>query len=152
MDTIIKKMNFKDQKTILALNAPIEFEENLTLMQKIATIDRKILKAKKYEFLIAFVKTQKQLDDITNKIQSFTYDDTLVWFAYPKLSSKKYKSEINRDQGWQALGDIGYEGVRMVAIDEDWSALRFKKANRIKKLTRSSKLAMSKEGKSRVSK
>jgi hypothetical protein len=30
--------------------------------------------------------------------------DAVVWFAYPKRSSKKYKSGINRDNGWQILG------------------------------------------------
>jgi hypothetical protein len=71
-------------------------------------------------------------------------DDEVIWLAYPKLSSKKYTCEFNRDTGWQALGDIGFEGVRMVAIDEDWSALRFRRAENIKTIIRS--FAMSKKG------
>jgi len=34
------------------------------------------------------------------------------------------------------LADDGYEPVRQVAIDEDWSALRFRKVEQIKKMTR----------------
>lgn len=78
-------------------------------------------------------------------MKQFYKNDEVVWLAYPKLSSKKYTCEFNRDTGWQALGDIGFEGVRMVAIDEDWSALRFRKAENIKTMTRS--FAMSKKGK-----
>jgi len=45
---------------------------------------------------------------------------------------KKYTCDISRDNGWQALGELGFEGVRMVAIDEDWSAVRFRRAEYIK--------------------
>lgn len=62
--------------------------------------------------------------------------DAIVWFAYPKGSSKKYKSQINRDNGWNVLGREGFEPVRMVAIDEDWSAVRFRRAGFIKNMTR----------------
>jgi len=59
---------------------------------------------------------------------------------------KLFKSPA-RDDGWQVLGDIGYEGVRMVAIDEDWSALRLRKTSYIKILKHNPKRAISREGK-----
>jgi hypothetical protein len=59
----------------------------------------------------------------------------VVWFAYPKQSSKKYVSEIDRDHGWAKLGAAGFEPVRMVAIDEDWSAVRFRRVDYIKTLS-----------------
>jgi len=70
-----------------------------------------------------------------------------LWFAYPKGSSKRYKCEFNRDNGWAVLGSLGFEGVRMVAIDEDWSALRFRRVEYVKNMTRS--FALSEEGKAR---
>ncbi|MEO8473318.1 MAG: hypothetical protein ABI477_14050, partial [Chryseolinea sp.] len=50
--------------------------------------------------------------------------------------------------GWAVLGKLGFEPVRMVAIDEDWSALRFRKTSHIKTMTRSS--AISDAGKKRI--
>ena len=76
--------------------------------------------------------------------------DGMVWFAYPKGTSKKYKSEINRDNGWQILGELGFEGVRGVAIDEDWSALRFRRVEFIKAMNRDKKRAMITQGKARL--
>ncbi|HNM27658.1 MAG TPA: hypothetical protein PKL15_19570, partial [Saprospiraceae bacterium] len=70
--------------------------------------------------------------------------------AYPKGSSKTYRCEFNRDNGWQALGEVGYEPVRQVAIDEDWSALRFRRVEFIKTMTRS--FAMSEKGKQKTGK
>ena len=70
------------------------------------------------------------------------------WFAYPKGTSKKFKCEFNRDNGWKELGVLGFEPVRAVAIDEDWTALRFRRAENIKKMTRN--MAITEEGKRRV--
>ena len=75
-----------------------------------------------------------------------------MWFAYPKGSSKRYRCGINRDTGWAALGKAGFEGVRMVAIDEDWSAVRFRRAEFIKTMTRDKRWAMSKAGRKKASK
>jgi hypothetical protein len=35
--------------------------------------------------------------------------------------------EFNRDKGWGVLARSGFDCVRQVAIDEDWSALRFRR-------------------------
>ena len=47
--------------------------------------------------------------------------------AYPKKTSKKYSATVSRDEGWGPLGENGYETVRLIALDEDWSILRFRK-------------------------
>ena len=52
--------------------------------------------------------------------------DALLWMVYPKASSRRLCCEFNRDTGWQALRDAGYDTVHQVAVDEDWSALRFR--------------------------
>lgn len=77
----------------------------------------------------------------------------MVWFAYPKGTSKKYKSEINRDKGWLVMGEAGFEPVRMVAIDEDWSALRFRRTEFIRDdETRAKEYRMTAQGKARAMK
>ena len=72
--------------------------------------------------------------------------DAIVWFAYPKRSSKKYRSQIDRDNGWNILGREGFEPVRMVAIDEDLSAIRFRRATFIKSMTRPKEYRLSERG------
>ena len=56
----------------------------------------------------------------------------MVWFAYPKGTSKRYTCDFNRDTGWQVIRDAGFDSVRQVAIDEDWSAMRFRRVEYIK--------------------
>ena len=74
----------------------------------------------------------------------------VLWFAYPKKSSKLYRSDINRDAGWDVLGKFGFEPVRQIALNEHWSALRFRVVAEIKNLTRRTFMAISEEAKKRL--
>ncbi|MBT1702603.1 hypothetical protein [Chryseosolibacter indicus] len=148
MNAIFKKLNFKDQKQIFILNAPESFMPPLKEMESDTEIKVSLKPAETIEFVLAFVTKQNEVDMLAEKIARQISVDGIVWFAYPKGTSKKYKCEFNRDTGWTELGKHGFEGVRMVAIDEDWSALRFRKAEHIKKMTRS--FAMSEQGKKKT--
>lgn len=76
----------------------------------------------------------------------------MVWFVYPKGTSKKYKNKINRDSGWEIMGKVGFERVRLAAIDEDWSALRFRRVEYIKTMQRRESIAQTKDGKAKTKK
>lgn len=49
----------------------------------------------------------------------------ILWVAYPKSSSKR-KFDINRDSLGPVVQAHGWRPVRQVAIDDLWSALRFR--------------------------
>jgi len=50
---------------------------------------------------------------------------SLMWVAYPKGTSK-VKTDVNRDTLRGVFEALGWDTVRAVAIDETWSALRFR--------------------------
>lgn len=135
MATVFEKLNLKDHKQIMVLDAPRSFEGELTALEGVEII-RDLKKAKQVTFSLAFVTTAEQVDALAPAIARKAEGDAIVWFAYPKGASKKYKSQIDRDHGWNVLGQEGFEPVRMVAIDEDWSAKRFRRASFIKNMTR----------------
>ena len=146
MASVFGKLNLKDQKQIVVINAPESFEPELKALKGVEII-RDLKKAKAVQFSLAFVTKQQQVDTIAPIVGRKAEGDPVVWFAYPKGSSKKYKSEINRDSGWNVLGKDGFEPVRMVAIDEDWSALRFRRADFIKNMTRADEHSLTKRAK-----
>jgi hypothetical protein len=150
MDAVFKKMNFKDQPEICVLNAPASFAPNLEAMQGLTALKTDLSGLEKLYFGLAFVTKQAEVDAISTAFAEKLTGDGQIWFAYPKGSSKRYRCEFNRDNGWELLGQLGFEPVRMVAIDEDWSALRFRRVEHIKNLTRS--FAMTEEGKARTGK
>jgi hypothetical protein len=149
MPSTFDKLNLKNGKQILVLNAPQSFEPELAALHDVA-ISRNLKGLKQIEFSLAFVIKQQEVDTLAAAIAGKAQGDAVVWFAYPKGSSKKYKCEFNRDQRWRVLGKAGFEPVRMVAIDEDWSAVRFRRVEFIKKLTRGKEYAMSAQGKARA--
>jgi hypothetical protein len=149
MQSVFEKLNLKDQSEIVVLNAPESFEPLLAELSGVHIL-RSQEGVKHLAFSLSFVTTQQELDTCGKAIAKIAKGDTVVWFAYPKGTSKKYKSEIHRDKGWAVLGDAGFEPVRSIAIDEDWTALRFRRAEFIKSMTREPGSRMSAEGKSRA--
>jgi hypothetical protein len=87
-------------------------------------------------FGLAFAITQEQLDERLQALASHCPGDAVLWIAYPKQTSRRYRCEFNRDSGWDRAGELGLEPVRMVAIDADWSALRLRRVQYIKQLKR----------------
>ncbi len=150
MTPLFKKLNLGSSETILVLNAPQSFEAELSQLDGVRVL-RKATAKLKAPFAIAFAMTQAECDQFSSTLAKATEGDSIVWIAYPKGSSKKYKCEFNRDTGWAVIGDAGFEPVRQVAIDEDWSALRFRRTEHIKSMTRSNSMAISTEGKQRTS-
>jgi hypothetical protein len=49
-----------------------------------------------------------------------------LWVAYPKAG--KLKTDLHRDLLAALLEGHGFEGVRLVSIDDTWSAMGFRRA------------------------
>jgi hypothetical protein len=135
MATVFDKMNLKGQQEILVLNAPDSFEKEIKTLRNVR-VCRRVEELKELAFALAFVTQRAELARLSKQLAAKAVGDALLWFAYPKGSSKKYICDFNRDDGWQTLRQSGFDSVRMVAIDEDWSALRFRRVEFIKPAVR----------------
>lgn len=149
MPTVFDKLNLKDHADLVVLNAPESFEPELKALAG-REIRREAAGKAPVSFAIVFVKKQSEIDETAKALVPRMNGDVVLWFAYPKGSSKRYTCDFNRDTGWAVLGKSGFEPVRMVAIDEDWSALRFRRADFIKTLTRGKQYALSAEGRKKA--
>ncbi|HMD75544.1 MAG TPA: hypothetical protein VKG05_16890 [Steroidobacteraceae bacterium] len=135
MPTVFDKLNLKDQREILVLNAPQEFEKALSGLRGVKVLSR-IEDVKSCEFALTFATQRAELDRLARALCAIAAGDAMLWFAYPKGTSKKYVCEFNRDDGWQVLRQCGFDSVRQIAIDDDWSALRFRRVEYIKRMNR----------------
>jgi len=149
MPTVFEKLNLKDQKEILVIDAPASFEPELTALDK-AVVRRRPSEVKHLVFLLAFATKQKEVDALAKIVAGKAAGDAVIWVAYPKGTSKKYTCEFNRDTGWDQLGKAGFEPVRQIAIDADWTALRFRQVEHIKSLTRRPLRPLSRGGQARL--
>ena len=144
---VFSKLQLKDQREIVVLNAPASFEKELASLKGV-TVHRAPKAG--VSFALAFATTLAEVATFAKSVAAPAEGDAAIWVAYPKRSSKRYESEIGRDTSWKPLGVLGYEGVRLVAIDEDWSALRFRRARFIATMKRDPKRAMSAAGRKKA--
>src|ERR1035438_873898 len=125
MTSVLQKLNLKAQREIVVFNVPASFEPELARLESVRIL-RNPKKPAAVQFALAFVTQQTELDRLSRILAADSEDDALLWFAYPKGTSKRYTCEFNRDTGWHIIRAAGFDSVRQVAIDEDWSALRFR--------------------------
>ena len=131
MSSIFLKLNLKAQREIAVFNVPASFEAELAQLKGFKIV-RDARKPTAIQFALAFVVQQSELNRLSRILADGSEGDALLWFAYPKGTSKRYSCDFNRDTGWQVIRKAGFDSVRQVAIDEDWSALRFRRAEYVK--------------------
>lgn len=135
----------------LVLDAPPEQAGLLVALRAGVELDTTAAPGRRYPFVLAFASTLPAVGRIAALVGEALEDgDAVLWACYPKASSRRYRCEFNRDTGWQVLGDAGFEGVRQVAIDADWSALRFRRVEFIRSMTRDARRALTPEGRQRT--
>lgn len=127
MTPLFRKLNCKGQHTVHVLDAPESFEVELQALEGVV-VERALAPGDRLGFGIAFATTRARLDELSAALVASAVEDAVVWLAYPKGTSRRYRCEFNRDSGWEVLTAAGFKPVRQVAIDEDWSALRFRRA------------------------
>jgi len=122
LNSVLKKLRFRGQNPVLLLGAPGEFEKN----SKDFGVPVHTSVRGEYGFILAFVKSLAEGRKTAKVLKRAAAGGAVVWAAYPKGTSKKYKSDYNRDTGYALMAQYDLMGVSLVALDDDWSAMRFK--------------------------
>jgi len=85
-----------------------------------------------YDFLQLFVHNAQELDEWLAKAIASLKEDAVFWITYPKQSSK-VQTDLNRDILARLVQEkTAYRPVSNVAVDEKWSALRFRHQDKVK--------------------
>jgi hypothetical protein len=129
---LLDKLNYKGYKRIVLLNADDKFMEFFSTILTDVRIDTEIDPRYPYEFILLFVTKVQEIENLAPRALHNLVSDGILWFAYPKKRSRKQVVKIDRDHGWNALIDRGLHRVRLVAIDDNWSAVRFRNVRFIK--------------------
>jgi len=125
INDILKKLKYKDEYKALLLNAPKEYEEEIGKIGFDTQIG-----TDKYDFVHLFVNNKAEVDKYGKQVVDCLKYDGVLWISYPKGGTK---TDINRDRGWETIKNLGLRPVSQIAIDETWSALRFRPIESVKK-------------------
>lgn len=126
MQTIIRKFKFKDKGVVL--NAPAAIGKEFVKMGFKTNFD----KTEKSKNTLIFINNNKEYTDFLNNDLKNVEPDSVLWFAYPKGTSK-IKTDINRDTIRVTGEEFGITTVTAISIDDTWSALRFRPVDRVGK-------------------
>ena len=74
------------------VNEPASFESELAALAGV-TVLRDPGKVKVVRFALAFATAQTEIDRLAKLLSAKAEGDALLWFAYPKGTSKKYQCE-----------------------------------------------------------
>ena len=78
-----------------------------------------------FDFIQVFTAGRAELVSALPVLIPRLAENGALWVSYYKGTSK-FKTDINRDSIWEIGRQHGLDAVRQIAVDDDWSAIRFK--------------------------
>ena len=121
---LIKKLGFKPGQRICFLHSPDNFPKTLGPLPAGIQLIQQLPKTRSLDFIHYFTKERKKLEKTFPQLKAALNWDGILWISWPKGSSKvatDINENIVREIG---LGE-GLVDVKVVAIDQIWSGLKF---------------------------
>lgn len=112
--SLAKKLNLKEGMKLRVVGKPAGVD-----LGDVATTT-----SAKADAVLVFVKTLAEADAKCGPMVEAAKEDRIAWVAYPKAG--QLGTDLDRDILWKHLLKEGIQGVRQVALDDVWSAMRFR--------------------------
>lgn len=121
--SIAQKLSIKPRSKFLLVNPPTGYMDQMGELPEgtILLSDSSCL----VEVIQVFVANRAELEAQLPRLRGLLAPKGMLWVTYHKGSSK-VQTDINRDTINAYAHLIGLDGVAMISIDDDWSALRLK--------------------------
>ena len=117
-----KKLGIKEQSRIAFVNAPKDFAAYLGSLPESAEVVKRLTKP--LDIILLFVTTERALAKDFARLTEKLATNGMIWVAWPKKSSGVATNLVF--ERVQRLGlDTGLVDVKICAIDETWSGLKF---------------------------
>jgi hypothetical protein len=84
-----------------------------------------------YPFVQVFATRLSDISKFARSLSKHAAPNALVWISYQKKTSGA-SGELSRDIIREAMSPTGWRAVSIIAIDETWSALRFRPTTQVR--------------------
>jgi len=129
MTSIAKKLGLKAGMRALVLGAPSGYLDSLAPLPDGVAVSESLGSA--HEFVQFFATKKSEITKSAKKLLQSAAPGALVWITYPKKTSR-VDSDLSREEVWAAMEGTGWRPVSQIAIDDVWSALRFRPIQDVK--------------------
>lgn len=121
--TLAQKTGVRPGHRLLVLDAPDGCPALLQAPEDVR-IDTSMDEGAAYDGIHVFVRDRADVEATVPPLLPRARGG-LLWVCYPKRSGS-IPTGITRDRGWEPLGASSWDAAAQVAVDADWSALRFR--------------------------
>ncbi len=122
--SLFEKLQLVDENSMLIQGLPSSIEKQFAKLSYAKNVTP-LVKKRKVDFALVFAVNQNQLVNIMKDVLPALHNESKLWIAYPKVTSK-IVSDLNRESSWDFFTQKEYEGVSLIDLDHMWSAMRFK--------------------------
>jgi predicted SnoaL-like aldol condensation-catalyzing enzyme len=129
INPIAKKLGMKAGMRALVIAAPSGYLELLAPLPA-GVVVSEVMNGT-HQFVQFFATRKSEIKKSAPRLLKHAAAGALVWITYPKKTSGM-ESDLSREVVWGAMSGTGWRAVAAVAIDEVWSALRFRPARDVK--------------------
>jgi predicted SnoaL-like aldol condensation-catalyzing enzyme len=129
MSSTVKKLGLKSGMRALVLSAPSDYLTSLAPLPDRVEVSGNLEGT--HDFVQFFAKWKIEIAKSANKLLRSAAPGAVVWITYPKKTSG-VESDLSREEVWAAMGKTGWRPVSQIAIDDVWSALRFRPSQDVK--------------------
>jgi hypothetical protein len=126
--TLARKLRLKPGQTALALGAPALYAAALREIlgsNALSALEPGAPIASVYDVVSFFARERADVARYAPAAIAATRAGGSLWMMWPKKSSGQV-SDLDRDNLWALIQPLGWGPVASVAIDQTWSALRFR--------------------------
>ena len=117
-----KKLGIKDGSRLAFINAPKDFEAYLGPLPSGVEIVKRLTKP--LDLVLLFVTAERTLARDFAKLSEKLASNGMIWVAWPKKSSG-VATDLSFERVQRIGLDAGLVDVKICAIDETWSGLKF---------------------------
>ncbi len=126
--SLVQKLQLRLGQRMAVLNAPAGYLERLTAELEGITLTAQTVG--EWDAVLLFVHNLAEVERLAPEGIRALKPDGLLWIAYPKGASR-VGTDVNRDRLWEVVEPTGWRPVRQVALDDVWSAMRFRPAEKV---------------------
>jgi hypothetical protein len=120
--SLAKKLGIKEGSRIALVNAPKDFQSELGELPEGVKFLKPSIKCR--DLILVFVLSEQALAREFSKLAERITANGMIWIAWPKKSSG-----VTTDLSFECVQRIGLDAglvdVKICAVDETWSGLKF---------------------------
>lgn len=119
---LAKKLGIKENSYIGLVNAPKDFESELGELPDGATFVKRMTNS--LDIILFFVLQERELAQNFSRLAQKLVANGMIWIAWPKKSSG-VATDLSFERVQRIGLDAGLVDVKICAVDETWSGLKF---------------------------